>query len=936
MLIKIKPSLPALLLLSVLLWQCSTKETTTTVGNEVLQLYPIKENSKWGYMNTTGKIVVPATFDYAWDFSDGLGRFKNKGKYGFVNAEGKIVIHPSLTYADDFKGEYTRVNIKDTAVSDVFFDGYNLFSGWTFMNKKGVVFSRTFAIADPVKGIHAAVKDVNNYEIAYSYVSFVNGELIRKGRITEAIFNFNGHDLAPALDATSGKLGLIDNQEQWVVLPSFDDIAPFSEGLAAAKKDNLYGYIDTEGNWIYQYVAPVDKLAVYNLSYDFKPFTNGLAAVKLGPDVYGYITKDGKPAFRQHFKSVSSFNTEGYAIVSTEKGTGLIDTQGNFIIKPHLDIQSVEYGIAIYRDKEGYGAKDIKTLKDIITPTHTEISITGNLIRIREAGASVGYINNDGEFVIMPQFNSGWDFKNGKAMVNFKDKMVYVDKTGNVAGDVPAEEFPYYDRSASSIYAWNNETGKFGYGKTGVEGLVIPAAFDFATDFEGNIARINIGATLSEDMYAYSGGKWGLIDTTGKTIIPPIYDLISSFKNDIALFNKGGDASYTLCETECDEFVYYNCAGGKWGLLNTAGKELIEAKYSKIIPFGENYLIKEGEYFGLMDAQGTMIYPAKLQLDQETEDGSIEMMYNEKYIKIGEGTKVGIMDTKGNWILKPKYDDVLFDETSDSPFTEGVVLIRSGELWGAADASGNLTIPALYEEIRQFSNGLAAVKKNDKWGFINKANKFIIEPKYFNVRDYQGEVTIVQEEETGFESVINHKDVTVFKTDSSVSIDTDGFKEGLCIIRNTVTTEEAGGFKTSCGVIDSKGNIVFNKNALSEVRIQQKGLLYVIKNNKWAMANYKGVMLTGFDYDWIEPYDGQELLRCNIGGEAVYDEMLGTEDFYGGLWGLVDRTGQLRVPPKFAEIGKFSEGLAFARSGEDMDLIGYTDLRGNVIWPMKK
>src|SRR5688500_16204306 len=100
-----------LMLLGMFLLHCSTKETTSSVP-PTPQLFPIKENSRWGYMDRSGKIVVPPSFDYAWDFSDGLGRFKEKGKFGFINLQGEVVIQPAFTYADDFKGEFTRVNTK--------------------------------------------------------------------------------------------------------------------------------------------------------------------------------------------------------------------------------------------------------------------------------------------------------------------------------------------------------------------------------------------------------------------------------------------------------------------------------------------------------------------------------------------------------------------------------------------------------------------------------------------------------------------------------------------------------------------------------------------------------------------------------------------------------------------------------------------------------
>jgi hypothetical protein len=912
--------------------QCATKDSAST-GE--LRLFPVKENSRWGYMDASGKIVVAPAYDYAWDFSDSLGRFKEKGKYGFVNLQGEVVIPASFAYADDFNSSFTRVNTSDTIVHDVLYQGYGLESNWAFINKKGVVFNQTFAMAEPVKNNMASVRDVVDYSAPYTYVTVSNGELIHSDRMTEAIFSFNGHDLAPGADSETGKIGMIDKTEQWIILPAFDQIEAMSEGLAPAKKDNLYGYIDAKGNWIYQQVVSMNDY--FSLSSDFKPFSNGLAAVRLTKDSYGYIGKEGKPAVKQHFKSATTFTPEGYAIVSTEAGTGLIDTKGNFVIKPHLDIQSVEKGIVIFKTAEGYGAKDLKTGKQLVAPEHSDVSISGNLIRIKESGASAGYINTKGEFVIAPQFNAAWEFKKGKGIASLKEKMVYIDKAGKVLGDVPTAESPYYDRNVEVIYAMSDETGKFGFSKAGVDGMFIPATYDFATNFEGKVGRVNVGAALNEEMYAYQGGKWGFVDQRGKTILAPSYELILPFSNNLAPFNSGGEAQYTLCDGECEEYVYYSCTGGKWGLLNDQGDVIVDATYDRMIPFGKNFLVQQGETFGLIDPSGKSLYESKLKLPLAVDPQTILAMYEANFTEAAENGKYGVIDTNGKWIIQPQFDDVTYlTENKESPFTAGFVLAKSGENWGAVDTNGSMTVPAAFEEIRSFSGTMAAVKKNGVWGFINTSGTMVIEPRYFSVRDFQGDVAIVEEKEDSGESVIDKNGETIFAASPGVTIGYEGFKEGLCVISSTDGGEEAGTPNNTCGVINSKGKILFNKNALNEARIQPGGLIYAIKNGKCALASGEGVMLTGFSFDWIEPYTGQDLIRCNVGGEASYDEMNGVEEYYGGNWGMLDATGKLRIPVRYAEIGTFSEGLAPARSGEDLDQIGYVDFNGNIVRQLSK
>lgn len=930
---KIRSTLWSCLCLALLIASCKNETSSDT------RLYPVKENARWGYMNAAGKIVITPAYDHTWDFAEGMGRFKEKGKYGFINEKGEVVIQPTFAYADDFEGGYARINIKDTTVADVQYDGYNLESDWTFTDPKGVVFNQTFARVERFKNGIAIVKDNAGYDAPARYATVTDGQLTVQDRITEGLFDFNGHPLAPASDSETGKLGMIDKTETWVVQPRFDNLEHYAEGLAVAQKNNQYGYIDQQGNWIYSRVVPVNQY-VY-LDNDFKPFSNGLAAVKTSADTYQYINKQGQLAFKTRFKSAGNFTAEGYAIASIDAGTGLIDNKGNWVIKPPLEIQSVANGMAIYRtDKGYYGARDIATQKDIVPPTYSAIDYTGNLLRVRNAGATYGYINNRGDFVIQPQYMQAWPFDNGKAMVNQQDKYFYIDATGRNLGAVPADKNPY--EATTSLYAWN-EDGKFGFARNGE--TVIPVAYDFATDFEGSLARVNTGARLDEDNYGYTGGQWGIIDNKGKSLMPPRYALIMPFRNSTALINTGGTATYWQCEEECDEAVYYECKDGRWGLLKPDGTEAIKPEYDHLIPFGKSFLAARGNDWSILDATGNTVYAGPLEIniwsstadenfdpsyhEADSTSGDIRLFYDYNFIEAREKGRAGIISTEGQWLLPPQYDNVLYrDATAATPFTEGKVRVKMGNSWGAADATGALVIPASYTGMRDFSNGFAAVFVNNHWGFINNANTLVVEPIYAQVRDVQGNVALVQKADGDTESIISTQGKEVLPATPGIVAAPEGFVHGLCIL-----TEEKDG-TTQKTVVTEAGKKLFSQ-AFTDIQVYADRI-YLQNDTKWAMAASNGRILTNFDYTWIEPYHGQELIRCNTGGELYYDEMgLGTS-VYGGLWGLVDKNGKLRVAMTLSEIGEFSGNLAPARSGKDLDEVGYIDRTGKIISAIKK
>jgi hypothetical protein len=912
-------TLLAICCLAVVISAC--RETTPDAD---ARLFPIKENSRWGYMDASGKVVVAPAFDYAWDFAEGRGRIKDKGRYGFVTIEGDVIIKPSFSYADDFQGGYARVNITDTTVADVTFDGYSLHRGWTFVDPAGVVFDQTFASVERFNEGISIVKDEPGYDAEPRYVMSYVDKLVMQDRAAVAIFDYNHGPLAPASDPETGKLGAIDRTEEWVIQPAFDELTPFSEEIASARKSNQYGYINEQGGWIYSQVIPVDQ----NFYPDRRPFSNGLAAVQVVPNEYQYIDKTGKPAFKGRFKTVSNFTEEGYAIVSTSAGTGVIDKTGNWAVKPNLDVISVNKGVVIYRTNKGMGARDLATQKDIVPAEYTNIDFLGTLLRLRNTGATAGYIDTRGEFVVKPQFDNAWAFAKDKAVVSVKDEMIYVDKTGRKLGAVPEKESPYY-YPMQDVYV-SMEDGKYGYQKD--DQWVIPAEYDLVTEMEGNVGRINLGAMSDESELQSKGGKWGLVDIKGKELVPPTYELIMPYRNGTALVNVGGDATYSFCEGDCEEGIYFSCLGGKWGLIDQRGKVVLEPAYDRLIPFGNNFLAGNGEEFSLVDATGKALSEGSfvINVDElfELESDFVPAWYTVKFTTARQDGKMGVLTPEGKWLVKPEYNSVVYaNQEAETPFTEGLVVVQIGEKWGAVNEAGTLVIPAAYDAMRNFAGGLAAVMSNGRWGFIDKTNNKVVEPVYISVRDFQGDVAIVQREEKAPELVIDRKGTVTIDADPTITYGYEGFTDGVCILTNG----DAG-----YSVINSNGKILFAKGSLSEVKVQKGGLFYAIKDNKWAMVNRDGVMLTGFDYSWIETYTGQEFIRCNKGGEQTYDEMTGEQLAYGGLWGMVDKNGAVRIPLKFADLEPFSEGLAMARASENLDEVGYVDLSGKVVSPLKK
>jgi hypothetical protein len=83
---------------SVIVKQLNKKVTTNRIA-------------KCGFLDTKGKIVIPANFEFAQYFSEGLSAVMQDGKWGYIDKEGKTVIPFRFTYALPFHNGYAKVKM---------------------------------------------------------------------------------------------------------------------------------------------------------------------------------------------------------------------------------------------------------------------------------------------------------------------------------------------------------------------------------------------------------------------------------------------------------------------------------------------------------------------------------------------------------------------------------------------------------------------------------------------------------------------------------------------------------------------------------------------------------------------------------------------------------------------------------------------------------
>jgi hypothetical protein len=302
--------------------------------------------------------------------------------------------------------------------------------------------------------------------------------------------------------------GFIDNRGKIVIAPRFEAALPFSEGLAAVKREGRWGYIDRNG----AEVIPIR----YQQAQSFR---NGVAIVDTGlPDhPVGLINTSGSWATQPLFRSLSSADgPDGLLLGQKEpaEGSGFYDRSGNLVLGPYFLAFPFAQGRA--RVKRSAQANSEDWLIDAsgnFLPTKPlvldGIRYSEGLIAVRQ-DRKLGYMDLEGNVVIAPRYDQGGEFAEGLAAVQLDGHWTFIDKLGAAAAEFPAGVAfaePLSD-GLSLVSADRDQPGrKFGYVDRKGKWAIKPI-WDDAQPFHEGLAYVG----------NWKDGKAAYIDLKGRSI----------------------------------------------------------------------------------------------------------------------------------------------------------------------------------------------------------------------------------------------------------------------------------------------------------------------------------------------------------------------------------------------------------------------------------
>jgi hypothetical protein len=541
-------------------------------GNEILA-FPVetlKKNARYGYVE---------------GYRENFARIKKDQVYGFLNVCGDEVIPCQYEMAEAFNNG--KALVKKVV--------------WYFVNFENVESDALFNVADAkalTQGISLARFNdgkfalINNrYDVTKKAVSAFYDEIVP----------FSGKEIFRVRTHTG--YGLINLQGQVVLPPSYDLIEPSGvPHLMRLVEKGKVGLMDTL--WKIKFEPTFNKIS------DFDP--NGIAWAQSENGFCILSCKTYKTS--GVYKTISSFNRYGLAITQSHANlNGLINTHLEVIFEPKYsfigEFNTFALAAVSYPNKK-YGYINLSG-NEVITPIFDEI----------------GSFNKYGLVVTKEERRNAKNKPYKIAEVYNKFGQAVISKTNDTLGlgyNLPID-YEFIDTMMS---------GKYTAVKKIIDGdavgihLIEMGAYRLNTPFPcQSITELDESGIFR---YRYNG-RWGMLDTTGKVILPPTYIEI----------RRPGEGYYAVKDED-----------DKFGFIDKRGKIQIALEFQDVKTFKKGHCVvtKGKEKWGLINKFNAKVVPCYFK----------SVSFNDDHIEMTDdkGTKF-VIDEKGDCLENcPKFEEI--------------------------------------------------------------------------------------------------------------------------------------------------------------------------------------------------------------------------------------------------------------------------------------
>ncbi len=428
--------------------------------------------------------------------------------------------------------------------------------------------------------------------------------------------------------------------------------------------------------------------------------------------------------------------------------------------------------------------------------------------------------------------------------------------------------------------------------------------------------------------------RYGVIDKEGNVIIEPNYDVIQIPNPSKPIFICMSDyntetkeyATKVLndkkeqiltgyesvqaipTETTADGIPFEKTVlkykmNGKYGLINTEGKEITEPIYDDIssMTYKEGmFLVKQNDKVGIINLNGVTVVDVKY--NNITADNYYDV--NTNYEKTGfivckiedNGYRYGYVNYKGNIILDTEYTEI--ERVTEIEDNKNIYLNAYKDGQAGLLKNKKVILNYEYESITYNAyNDVFLVQRNGKQGIVDRDGKIKLDTKYTDI-SFGGKYINVTE---------------------------DGNKKVLDLDGNEITNGYIANMPTKDGqhfivygedeiykIIDKDGNVVVDKNYTYIEELDEN--IYIVANsNNNGIIDLTGKSLIDLKYNSIFKLDNTELLQANVSSTSSITlinknmEIIATVD-----------EAEIEVKDNYIRIYSANENLYFNKEGKEV------------------
>jgi hypothetical protein len=294
--------------------------------------------------------------------------------------------------------------------------------------------------------------------------------------------------------------------------------------------------------------------------------------------------------------------------------------------------------------------------------------------------------------------------------------------------------------------------------------ITAEAKFDFIEEADGN------------GWIVKSGGKYGVINSSGAWLIHPDFEIILQYQNGRAIAGKKQKviSLQDLRRAEMDGMVSGKDSTIYYGAVDGSGVWVVEPKYVflRFCDDGSLQYSDANQQIGFLNSDGSTMIRAKYYYASRMNNGVAVIgevsTDNQPGFDYGskKATAYFVIDHSGTKLNETAYEQIREFSDGRAAFNKGGMwkgnrygstMKLAGGSWGFLDEKGKEAIAASYDYVYDFKNGKAKVRKGQKISWIDKdgnettppsaspdekAFKIYCSPGFFGYIDLKGNYVI--------------------------------------------------------------------------------------------------------------------------------------------------------------------------------------------------